>query len=234
MTTLTTALETIGVLVSGLLIRAAVALVFALALALPILLLTKAWELVKARRERRPEPEWAGALRFRPDALYAPGHAWLAASWRGLRVGLDDLARRIVGVPEAVTLPAPGARLRAGEPAVILRRGPRVAVLPAPVAGTVTAANDALLQLPALLAREPYGRGWLYRIRPAGGRPPSLPTGEQARAWLRAESARFERALERELGYAAADGGHPPPHAEAALDDGQWRRIAEEFLGTAA
>ncbi len=234
MTTLTTALETIGVLVSGLLIRAAVALVFALALAVPILLLVKAWEFVKARRGAQPDPEWAGGLRFRPDALYAPGHTWLAATWRDLRVGLDDLARRIVGVPEAVTLPAPGAHLRAGEPAVILRTGPRVAALPAPVTGTVTAANDALLRFPALLAREPYGSGWLYRIRPDEGRAPALPTGEEARVWLRAESARFEHALERELGYAAADGGHPPLPAEAALDDRQWRKIAEEFLALAA
>jgi glycine cleavage system H protein len=234
MTTLTTVLETLAVLVSGLLIRVAVALVFALAFAVPILLLVKVWELVKARVGAQPDPEWAGDLRFRPDALYAPGHAWLAATWRDLRVGLDDLARRIVGVPEAVTLPAPGARLRAGEPAVILRRGPRVAVLPAPVAGTVTAANDALLRQPALLAREPYGRGWLYRIRPDLGRAPALPTGEEAHVWLRSEAARFEHALERELGYAAADGGHPPLPAEAALDDRQWRRIAEEFLALAA
>lgn len=234
MTALMNGFEVVAVVVAGLLVRLGVALVFALAFAVPILLVLKAWSSLKARLNPNPENEWAGDVRFRPEALYAPTHAWLAATWRDLRVGLDDLARRIVGVPTDVTLPPPGTRLRAGDPAVTLVAAGRIAVLPAPVAGTVTAINDALLRAPSLLTREPYGRGWLYRIRPDGDRTPALPTGEAARAWLRTESVRYERALEHELGYAAADGGHPERPLEAALDDQQWRRIAEVFLRLAA
>jgi glycine cleavage system H lipoate-binding protein len=234
MTALINGLEVLAVFVAGLLVRLGIALLFALAFAVPILVVLKAWSSLKARLHPKPENDWAGDVRFRPEALYAPTHAWLMATWRDLRVGLDDLARRIVGVPTDVTLPPPGTRLRAGDAAVTLIVSGRVAVLPAPVAGTVTAINDALLRAPSLLAREPYGRGWLYRIRPEGDRTPLLPTGEEARAWLRGEATRYERALEHELGYAAADGGHPHGPLEDNLDDQQWRRVAGAFLGLAA
>ncbi len=230
MTALMNGFEVVAVFVVGLLIRLGLALVFALAFAVPILLVLKAWSSARARLNPKRENESAGDVRFRPEALYAPSHAWLAATWRDLRVGLDDLARRIVGVPTDVTLPPPGTRLRVGDPAVTLIAAGRIAVLPAPVAGTVTAINDALLRAPSLVARDPYGRGWLYRIRPEDDRTPALPTGEEARLWLRAESVRYEHALEHALGYAAADGGHPHGPLEDALDDQQWRRIAGAFL----
>lgn len=234
MTALMNGLEVMVVFVAGLLVRLGIAVLFALAFAVPILIVLKAWSSLQARLHPKPENDWAGAVRFRPEALYAPTHAWLAATWRDLRVGVDDLARRIVGVPTDVTLPPPGTQLRVGDPAVTLVASGRVAVLPAPVAGTVTAINDALLRVPSLLAREPYGRGWLYRIRPEHDRTPMLPSGEEARDWLRTESVRYEHALELELGYAAADGGHPHGPLEEALDDQQWRRIADAFLHLAA
>jgi glycine cleavage system H lipoate-binding protein len=234
MTALMSGLEVMAVFVTGLLVRLGLAVLFALAFAVPILMVLKAWSSLKAWLRPNPSNDWAGEVRFRPEALYAPTHAWLAATWRDLRVGLDGLAQRIVGVPTDVTLPPPGTQLRAGDPAVTLIAAGRVAVLPAPVAGTVTAINDALLRAPSLVAREPYGRGWLYRIRPENDRAPELPTGEEARSWLRGEAARYERALEHELGYAAADGGHPQRPLEDSLDDAQWRRLAAEFLRLAA
>jgi glycine cleavage system H lipoate-binding protein len=234
MTALMNGVEVMAVFVAGLLVRLGLAVLFALAFAVPILVVLKAWSSLKGWLYPNPENDWAGDLRFRPEALYAPTHAWLASTWRDLRVGLDDLAQRLVGVPTDVTLPPPGTQLRAGDPAVTLITAGRVAVLPAPVAGTVTAINDALLRAPSLVAREPYGRGWLYRIRPEGDRTPTLPTGEEARTWLSAESVRYTRALEHELGYAAADGGHPHGPLEDALDDQQWHRLAETFLRLAA
>lgn len=234
MTPILDGLQMLAVFFAGLVVRLGLAILFALAFAVPILVALKAWSSFMAWLHPRPENEWAGDVRFRPEALYAPTHAWLAATWRDLRVGLDDLARRIVGVPTDVTLPPPGTQLRAGDPAVTLIAAGRVAVLPAPVAGTVTAINDALLRAPSLVAREPYGRGWLYRIRPEGDRTPALPTGEEARTWLSGEASRYEHALEHELGYAAADGGHPQRPLEDNLDDQQWRRLADAFLKLAA
>lgn len=105
MTALMNGFEVVAVFVVGLLIRLGLALLFALAFAVPILLVLKAWSSARARLNPKRENEWAGDVRFRPEALYAPTHAWLAATWRDLRVGLDDLARRIVGVPTQVTLP---------------------------------------------------------------------------------------------------------------------------------
>ena len=44
----------------------------------------------------------------------------------------------------------------------------------APVAGTVVAVNEALKQSPELVNTDPYGSGWMLRLRPAGGAGPEL------------------------------------------------------------
>lgn len=225
MTPLYEAFELILVVAVGLLARAAVALLFVLALALPLLALAIAWEALT-----RPRISRAGDFAWREDAFYAPGHTWVAPGRRGLLFGIDDLARRLLSHATRVSLPQVGAFLRAGEQAVVVATGDRRVTLPVPVAGTVTAVNHDVLRDPALASRDPYGHGWLLRLRPAEGDPLELPHGARGREWLAAEGHRFAHALELELGVAAADGGdfHVPPHL--ALGDAQWHRLTEQFL----
>jgi glycine cleavage system H protein len=44
----------------------------------------------------------------------------------------------------------------------------------APLAGSVVAINDALGKEPELINQDPYGRGWLLRLKPAAGSAPAL------------------------------------------------------------
>ena len=110
-----------------------------------------------------------------------------------------------------------------GAPAVTVACGARTAVIPSPVTGTVVAVNSAVSRRPSLVESSPYGRGWLFSVRPASDTYRSFPTGAKARAWFHADETRLAHFLEGELGLAAADGGElvlPPP---ALLSEDQWR-----------
>ncbi|MCL4817921.1 MAG: glycine cleavage system protein H [Vicinamibacteria bacterium] len=226
MTPLYETFELILLVSAGLLARFGVLLLFVLVVGAPLLALAMAWEALT-----RPKVSPAGDLGWREDAFYAPGHTWLAPARQGLLFGIDDLARRLLGRATRVSLPRVGTLLKAGERAIAITAGGRSVSLAVPVAATVTAVNRDVLQDPALASRDPYGHGWLLRLRPAESASPLLPRGARGREWLSIESLRFARALELELGVAAADGGefHVPPHL--ALDEAQRERLAREFLG---
>lgn len=225
MTPLYEVFELILVVAAGLLARLGVFLLAVLALSLPLLALAMAWEALT-----RPKVSRVGDLAWREDAFYAPGHTWLAPARQGLLFGIDDLARRLLGQATRVSLPVVGTVVKAGEAAVAITAGEQKVSLAVPVSGTVTAVNHDVLRDPALAGRDPYGHGWLLRLRPAESTPPLLPRGPRGREWLAAEGARFAHALELELGVAAADGGefHVPPHV--ALDPAQRQRLTAEFL----
>ncbi|MBI2834328.1 MAG: hypothetical protein HYX76_07875 [Acidobacteria bacterium] len=59
----------------------------------------------------------------------------------------------------------------------------------------------------------------------------SLPREDTARRWFVDEGARFERMLERDLGYATADGGELALPAQTLLHSEQWQHLVDAFLG---
>jgi glycine cleavage system H protein len=82
------------------------------------------------------------------------------------RVGLTEAAQQRAGVLAHYRGPAAGRAYRAGEPAVSLESEKWVGHLGLPVDGTVVASNPAAEADPTTINRDPYGAGWLYRMRP--------------------------------------------------------------------
>jgi glycine cleavage system H protein len=106
-----------------------------------------------------------GSLFWRRDSYYTPGHMWLRPmSLETVRVGVDDIAQRVLPEIDAIALPEAGTRVRAGEPIADLRFADGHITLRAPVAGTIAAANPRLVNAPVLLHRDPYRRGWFVDI----------------------------------------------------------------------
>src|SRR5690349_6966141 len=94
-----------------------------------------------------------------------PGHTWARLEQDGLvTVGIDDFAHKLVG-PSTVALPAIGARVAQGEPALALRDEGKSVDLLSPVDGTVLAVNPALSG--GVAVEDPYGAGWLFKVKPA-------------------------------------------------------------------
>ncbi len=231
MDTFYSALESLGVLIAGMTIRFGLLLVVLAVLSVPVFLFLSGQRGFEAIRRRALGVVRVGGLFWRDRIFYAPGHTWLRRTGRRrVTIGLDDLAQRVFPGPSGITLAAPGTVVREGDKVGVIRNSGRRADLVSPIAGTISAVNDAVRHDPTLLHRDPYERGWLFVMVPTDASVERYRTGEDARAWLRAEGARLSRFFETELGVAAADGGEfvvPPP---TLLQDEQWVRLTHEFL----
>jgi glycine cleavage system H protein len=224
-------LGAIGIFVTGLLVRLLVFAAVIAAVTLVVLVAIGGVEGVAAIRRAVLGVTRVGSLAWRPDARYAPGHTWVARGrGRRVRLGLDDLAQRLLPSDVRVRLPQVGGRVERGAPVVTIRAdGQEVAVV-SPVTGLVARVNRRVARDPTLIHRDPYVRGWLVEVVPADAAHEGLPAGEPARRWLAAEGVRLERLLEQVLGYAVADGGELLLPAHRLLRSGEWRRVTEAFL----
>jgi glycine cleavage system H protein len=170
-------------------------------------------------------------LVWRRGFAYAPGHTWLDRRKAGaVRIGLDDLAGRLLARTTAIRLPRRGETVRRGEAVVHVLCGTHRTSIPSPLTGTVVAVNDRLSRDPGLLNRDPYARGWLFAVEAAGAVQPGIVDGEKARAWFSAETHRLTHFFERELGLAAADGGELVAPVPALLSETQWHAVTQAFL----
>jgi glycine cleavage system H protein len=146
----------------------------------------------------------------------------------------DLLAQRLLYGVRAVQLPRLGAEIHEGEVATVIACGPKEASIASPVDGVVTAVNEEVGRDPSLIRRDPYVKGWLFKVAPANSRFTRLPTGDSARTWLKEEAARLARFLERDLGVATADGGEFRAPPSALLGDEGWEALTRAFLGAGA
>jgi glycine cleavage system H protein len=110
------------------------------------------------------------AYEFPADRWYHPlEHLWCAVEGAApepvVTVGVDALGAELLGEVVYVQLPPAGLAVRRGEALGSLEAEKMVRPLLAPVSGTVVAANEAVLATPRLLNRDPYGAGWLLRLR---------------------------------------------------------------------
>lgn len=162
-----------------------------------------------------------------------PGHTWARLEQDGLvTVGIDDFAHRLVG-PAAVDLPAVGAHVGQGEPALALRDEGRSVDLLSPVDGTVLEVNPALASGTDALD-DPYGTGWLFKVKPArlSANLRQLHDTAAGRRILEDASEALVRRMDPELGRVLQDGGAPVHGIARALAGESWEEFAREFFLT--
>jgi glycine cleavage system H protein len=101
-----------------------------------------------------------------PDDLkYTAEHEWVRPGDGGtVRVGITDYAQEALGDIVYVSLPAVGIDVAPGEAFGEVESTKSVSDVFAPVAGTVSARNEALEAQPELLNSDPYGEGWIVEI----------------------------------------------------------------------
>ncbi|HET6186118.1 MAG TPA: glycine cleavage system protein GcvH [Trebonia sp.] len=100
------------------------------------------------------------------DLKYSQDHLW-ARSDAGtclVRIGVTDFAQQSLGDVVAVTLPAPGDTVKAGEACGDIESVKSVSDLVTPITGTVRVRNDELTDAPDLVNTDPYGQGWMLEI----------------------------------------------------------------------
>ena len=202
-----------------------------------LLLFIPFWRALNAPARSRAA---SGAWRF-ADWFYVPegiflhkGHAWARPEPAGVAVGLDDFVHDFVGTIEAVDLPTVGHRIRQGRTAFGIRAGGKSFELRAPVSGTVTCVNERALADPGGLHSDPYGAGWLFRVRPDRLDPnlKSLFSRGAARRFLAEATESLYLAFYPEALSLAQDGGLLVHGIARELDPEHWDDLVRSRLLT--
>ena len=101
---------------------------------------------------------------------YAKTHEWVELEKDGtVKTGITDHAQDLLGDVVYVELPAAGRKTRAGEACAVVESVKAASDVYSPIAGEVTAGNELLATQPELVNRDPFGQGWILRIKPAAG-----------------------------------------------------------------
>jgi len=102
-----------------------------------------------------------------PAALrYAKSHEWLRLEADGTAaVGISEYAQNSLGDITYVQLPKVGAALRQGASFGVVESVKAASDLYAPAGGTVVAVNTALDSAPETVNRDPYGAGWILKLK---------------------------------------------------------------------
>jgi glycine cleavage system H protein len=102
------------------------------------------------------------------ELRYAKSHEWLRTEADGaVSVGITDYAQASLGDITYVQLPKVGAVLKQGAPFGVVESVKAASDVYAPVGGTVTAVNTALDSKPETLNGDPYGAGWIMKLKAA-------------------------------------------------------------------
>jgi len=109
---------------------------------------------------------------------YTAEHEWLLIDGDTATVGITDYAADKLGDVVYVDLPAVGSSVEAGTVVGEIESTKSVGELFAPVLGTVTEINDAVVDSPDLVNSSPFGDGWLVRITLSGDLPALLSRDE--------------------------------------------------------
>ncbi|MBN6033524.1 glycine cleavage system protein GcvH [Amycolatopsis sp. 195334CR] len=101
------------------------------------------------------------------ELRYTAEHEWLREEDGVSTVGITAFAAESLGDVVYVQLPEVGSALTAGEPCGEIESTKSVSELFAPANGEVVEINDAVADEPELINSDPYGKGWLFRVRVA-------------------------------------------------------------------
>jgi glycine cleavage system H protein len=104
------------------------------------------------------------------DLSYTKSHEWVRTLADGtVEIGITDHAQHALGDLVFVEVPEAGRTLAAGEACAVVESVKAASDVYAPLGGVVTAGNPKLADAPETVNSDPYGDGWLMRLKPAAG-----------------------------------------------------------------
>ncbi|HLK67720.1 MAG TPA: hypothetical protein VKU19_30020 [Bryobacteraceae bacterium] len=158
-------------------------------------------------------------MSFPLDRFYHRGHTWARLEKDGvMTVGLDDLGRRLLGVPDAIQLPQVGERVHVNGTAFRFRKRDADVRVLSPVDGRVLETGSP-------------ERGWYLRVQPDPLDVRHLLRGAEVRPWVMREMERLQMALSQDRSAPTlADGGVPLDDISVAYPNADWDDVCGEMF----
>jgi glycine cleavage system H protein len=153
--------------------------------------------------------------------FYSRSHTWAHLEKSGLaRIGIDDFLQHVTGEFKFEELRTPGTFIKKGGVMARLDQNGKQLQIFSPISGMITRTNTSLIEEPGLINEDPYGKGWIYMVRPLEwvAETNSYFLAEEAISWTGSE---FER-LKDFLAVSAAKSS-PEPSKIILQDGGEIR-----------
>jgi glycine cleavage system H protein len=183
----------------------------------------------------------AAILKIPQGIFYSKHHTWAYLEKSGnAKIGLDDLLLHITGEVSIHHLKNPGDIINKGDIlARIDQNGKQLSIF-SPISGEILNANPALEAKNELLHEDPYGKGWIYNIKPSHwvAEIPSCYLAEDASVWLKEELVRYKDFLAMNMHKISPenpmpilqDGGELSESSLSVLPKASWQEFQNEFL----
>ena len=183
----------------------------------------------------------ASILKVPQGIFYGKNHTWTYLEKSGTaKVGLDDLLLHITGEVKIHQLKNPGENIKKGEILAEIDQNGKSLSIFSPISGKILNSNPLLNRNQELMNEDPYGKGWLYNIKPTNWvtEIPSCYLADEATNWFKKELDRYKDFLAVNLGkYSPGtslavlqDGGELVDNSLSNLPDELWRDFQKEFL----
>jgi len=95
---------------------------------------------------------------------YTREHEWIRVEGDRATVGISDHAQHQLGDVVFVEVPSAGTQLQRGGEAAVVESVKAASDVYSPVSGEVTEGNDAIVDDPSLVNRDPEGEGWFFKL----------------------------------------------------------------------
>ncbi|MBA2711184.1 MAG: glycine cleavage system protein GcvH [Tatlockia sp.] len=99
------------------------------------------------------------------DLKFTRTHEWLMNNGNEMIIGITEHAQQLLGDMVFVELPQAGVEVNAGEELGVVESVKAASDFYAPVSGVVVEVNQQVSENPALVNSDPYGSGWLVKLR---------------------------------------------------------------------
>jgi glycine cleavage system H protein len=183
----------------------------------------------------------ASVLRIPQGVLHSNNHTWTHLEKSGIAsVGLDDLLLHILGEIQIGSLLKPGAVIQQGDILASIHHNGKSLDLFSPISGEVISTNPLIGNTPSVLHEDPYGKGWICKIRPVNWmvETSSFHLAKEATRWSETELVRFKDFLSASMEKYAPepsavilqDGGELKDHILADLPNEVWMDFQTNFL----
>lgn len=123
------------------------------------------------------------AKNFPENLKYSKDHEWTRVEGDEVVIGITSFAQDQLGDVVYVELPEVDGEIKEGQPFGVVESTKAVSELFAPISGKVVGRNDPLMDAPEKVNEDPFGEGWMIRVKPSN--PAELEALLDAAAYLK-------------------------------------------------
>lgn len=180
-------------------------------------------------------------LRIPQGIFYSQNQTWAYLERSGLaKIGVNDLLNHILGEVKVKSLIETEAHVKKGDFIAELEQDGRMLKISSPISGRVQAINTFLQENPETMNEDPYGKGWIFSIKPDNwvGDTKAYLLAEDASRWAKQELLRFKDFVNHaKAKHALGDsivvmqeGGELADHPMKEMSKEIWTEFQNDFL----